>query len=317
MATNTCAGTGTELQVCIRKQAGSFFHGLRLSSGSWQGFYDALIVPNSADVRNLSCGGVWNELHVCLVKTDGRFFHAIRQADGSWVGFNDGSGIPNTDNIRDLSCAGVGNELHVCLVKTDGRFFHAIRQADGSWVGFNDAFGTMGHFEFDGDISGADRNTILDHHRMALSSVSTCSNLSASELAALQGAYMRVIRHSSTTQAGINAKATLNGSQIWVNFGVLFPQGSNEIAQTLVHEMMHCAGYTHPDRRDPPTGMSCASPNPTLFDCPLDNGVYYGTPPLRAELCIAGTQSDVARQASGASGGNCRLVDGVYVVRGD
>ena len=39
--------------------------------------------------------------------------------------------------------------------------------------------------------------------------------------------------------------------------------------------------------------MSCAAPDPRLFDCPNDNGVYYGTAPLRAEFCIAGDQSDV------------------------
>jgi hypothetical protein len=75
----------------------------------------------------------------------------------------------------------------------------------------------------------------------------------------------------------------------------VIPQGANEIAQTLVHVMMHCAGFTHPARRDPPAGMSCAAPNPALFDCPFDNGQYYGTPPLRSELCIAGNQSDVSR----------------------
>lgn len=58
--------------------------------------------------------------------------------------------------------------------------------------------------------------------------------------------------------------------------------------------MMHCAGFTHPTRRDPPAGSSCAAPNPAVFDCPGDNGVYYGTAPLRAEFCIAGDQSDVS-----------------------
>lgn len=57
--------------------------------------------------------------------------------------------------------------------------------------------------------------------------------------------------------------------------------------------MMHCAGFTRPVRRDPPPDMNCSAPNPALFDCPNDNGQYYGTPPLRAEFCIAGDQSDV------------------------
>ncbi len=55
---------------------------------------------------------------------------------------------------------------------------------------------------------------------------------------------------------------------------------------------MHCAGFGHPDRRDPPEGSSCTAPDPAVFDCPNDNGQYYGTAPLRAEFCIAGDQSD-------------------------
>ncbi|HEY5844911.1 MAG TPA: hypothetical protein VIU87_26235 [Mycobacterium sp.] len=80
-----------------------------------------------------------------------------------------------------------------------------------------------------------------------------------------------------------------------VNFSVLFPQGDEEISQTLIHEMMHCTGHRHDERRDPDPalGQSCAAPDPTVFDCPGDNGVYYGTPPLRAEFCIAGDQSDL------------------------
>jgi hypothetical protein len=82
-----------------------------------------------------------------------------------------------------------------------------------------------------------------------------------------------------------------------VNFGVLFPQGDEEISQTLIHEMMHCAGLTHPTRVDPPAGKSCADPPPRAFDCPNDEGKYYGTPPLRAEFCIAGDQSDLQGRA--------------------
>jgi hypothetical protein len=77
----------------------------------------------------------------------------------------------------------------------------------------------------------------------------------------------------------------LAAQSISVNFTNLFPQGDNEIAQTLLHVMMHCAGYTHAVRIDPPALNA---------DVPYDGGKYYGTPPLRAELCIAGQQSDTA-----------------------
>ena len=57
--------------------------------------------------------------------------------------------------------------------------------------------------------------------------------------------------------------------------------------------MMYGPGLEHPLQRDPPAGSSCAAPDPLVFDCPNDNGLYYGSPPLRAEFCIAGDQSDV------------------------
>ena len=152
----------------------------------------------------------------------------------------------------------------------------------------------LGHFTFATDISTENRTRLLDRHLFALTSIAGCGRLSQQERNDLiSKGYDKAIHHTTLNQAGTNASATVNGSRINVNFGVLFPQGDEEISQTLIHEMMHCAGYTHPTRRDAPAGSSCAAPNPAVFDCPNDNGVYYGTAPLRAEFCIAGDQSDV------------------------
>ena len=150
---------------------------------------------------------------------------------------------------------------------------------------FADVMGMYNRFRFDAGITVEQRRRLLERHSFALTRRATCGNLGSAERTKLLEAYRRTIQHSVTTQAGVNASAIVGGSRIWVNFGVLFPQGDNEIAQTLIHEMMHCAGYTHPVRRDPP------APNP---DVPGDNGPYYGTPPLRSEFCIAGTQSLIA-----------------------
>lgn len=46
------------------------------------------------------------------------------------------------------------------------------------------------------------------------------------------------------------------------------------IAQTLLHEMMHVAGYAHP-KRDPRKNHPCDPDDP-----------YYSSPPLRAERCV-------------------------------
>jgi hypothetical protein len=136
----------------------------------------------------------------------------------------------------------------------------------------------ISNFTFDADITASQRQKLIDCHTVAFGRIDACPRLNAAQKQALKGAYSRSIRHSATTKPGVNAYTYLNGSQIWVNFGVLFPQGDREISQTLIHEMMHCAGYTHPQR--------------TANDRPYDNGPYYSTPPLQAEICIAGQQSD-------------------------
>ncbi len=127
-------------------------------------------------------------------------------------------------------------------------------------------------------VSDANWARTLRRHEAAQDSIQTCTHLTDLEKSLLRGAYRKAINHSGTTEPGINARAEVSGDDVWINFGVLFPQGDTEIAQTLIHEMMHIAGFTHPDRRD-------------AIDRPYDGGPYYNSPPLRAELCIAGFQS--------------------------
>jgi hypothetical protein len=174
------------------------------------------------------------------------------------------------------------------------------------------------NFTFDDDITPAEVGMLRERHRFAFSRITSCENLHGNERAALIQAYQRAIRHSRSNDPDVNASARVGGSRIRVNFTNLFPQGPTEIAQTLIHEMMHCAGFTHPDRRDPDplAGMSCAAPNPELFDCPFDNGRYYGTPPLRAEVCIAGNQDDMRRLQKKAQDESC-VIDqsGVATIR--
>lgn len=135
------------------------------------------------------------------------------------------------------------------------------------------------NFTFENTITPAQRDKLIERHRFAYSRITACSTLSDEQKTALMLTYGRSINHGIDDRPGVNASAFLGGSQIFVNFDNLFPQGDREIAQTLIHEMMHCAGYTHPTRRDG-------------IDIPGDEGVYYGTPPLQSEICIAGVQSD-------------------------
>ncbi|WP_225888072.1 hypothetical protein [Myxococcus xanthus] len=142
-----------------------------------------------------------------------------------------------------------------------------------------DVLAMQDRFSFDtATVSGDNWARTLRRHEAAQDAIQTCTHLTNLEKSALRNAYRKAIRHSGTNEAGINARAELGGDDVWINFGVLFPQGDTEIAQTLIHEMMHIAGYSHPDRRNG-------------IDTPYDGGPYYNSAPLRAELCIAGFQS--------------------------
>jgi Repeat of unknown function (DUF5648) len=150
--------------------------------------------------------------------------------------------------------------------------------------------GLMSNFTFDAGISFNQKLRVMQRHAFAHFRARECNSLSPQERTNLLNAYQKAINHSVSTNPNENASSTIGGSQLWINFVNLFPLGDREIAQTLIHEMMHIAGYTHPQRCDqvtPPAPQLC---NP--IDVPGDNGLYYGTPPLRAELCIGGVQSD-------------------------
>lgn len=163
-----------------------------------------------------------------------------------------------------------------------------------------DVFTIFTNFTFDNAITAGQRATLLERHSFALSQICGCNNLQPQERTNLLQAYRRNIWHGINTTPGVNASAIVGGNQIRVNFGVLFPQGANEIAQTLIHEMMHCAGYTHPNR--------------TPQDSPLDGGAYYGSPPLQAEICIAGSQSDLLRVSEKADHDNCVVDDDGHTI---
>ncbi len=165
-----------------------------------------------------------------------------------------------------------------------------IRPGYADWQDvFEDIFHIYLHFTYQAGISQAQRDRLRARHVFAYNRIRNCGTLTASQQASLIRAYQRNIDHRISTDARANARAPVGGSNIEVNFANLFPLGDIEIAQTLIHEMMHCAGFRHPDRRDEdPTNPGAP------FDTPGDNGQYYGTPPLQAEICIAGAQSDMA-----------------------
>jgi hypothetical protein len=180
------------------------------------------------------------------------------------------------------------------LIRTDARFDAGANQLTYWWAYTSDRIFIGNNFTFDTRITANQVMTLLERHRFAYFQLFQCSNLSEAEKQALIRAYRKAIRHGIDPRPNVNASAFVNGDVLDVNFNVLFPQGDREIAQTLIHEMMHCAGYSHPNRQ------------PT--DRPFDGGVYYNSPPLRAEICIAGLQSDAERGAAAATKSGQRLL---------
>jgi hypothetical protein len=151
--------------------------------------------------------------------------------------------------------------------------------SDWHWPAtFQDCWTQIGsNFKFANQISVSRRNRLLERHRFAYSRIRGCGSLKAAERAALIEAYHRPIRHGINSNRRDNSSACVGMNQIFINFAKLFPKGDQEIAQSLIHEMMHCAGYSH--RKWLRT------------DSPMDGGTYYNSLPLQAELCIAGAQS--------------------------
>ena len=136
----------------------------------------------------------------------------------------------------------------------------------------------IGHnYTFDANITDAQQKKLLEQHRRAFAQAGACKSIAKQKPDVLE-VFSRAIHHDIETNPNANGSAFLNGSTVSINFTVLFPKGDDEIAQTLIHEMMHCAGHSHPTR--------------TASDVAGDGGVYFGTVPLQAELCVAGKQSD-------------------------
>jgi hypothetical protein len=174
------------------------------------------------------------------------------------------------------------------LIRTDARYDPSLRKRTFWWAYTTDRIFVGSNFIFDTRMTASQVNTLLERHRFAFFQISICGNLNDAEKNALITTYRKAIRHGIETRTGVNASAFLNGDQVFVNFNVLFPQGAMEIAQTLIHEMMHCAGFSHPNRQS--------------TDRPFDGGAYYSSPPLRSEVCIAGFQSDVVPEETTRSG---------------
>lgn len=205
--------------------------------------------------------------------------------------------IQTTTNIRNRD-----NLLYV--QENNGRRFTLSGSAhDGSretywWAYTTDRPFIGSNFTFDSNITKRQVLKLLERHRFAYFQLFNCNELDSPEKNKLWQIYQLTIHHGINTNPNVNASTQLNARYMNINFNNLFPAGDREISQTLIHEMMHCAGYDHPNKR------SC-SVNPYDCDRPYDGGAYYNSPPLRAELCIGGIQSLTCAPSS--DGKSCEI----------
>jgi hypothetical protein len=151
---------------------------------------------------------------------------------------------------------------------------------------YADVLALHSRFTFDAAFTAGQVSRLLERYSFAYERLVQCGNLTKQEKDDIRRAFRRAITNGISTNPRDNASAFVGGSHIDVNPGNFFGNSAQEQAQTLLHEMAHCAGHSHPDRRDCPPN---SAPN---CDIPFDNGPYYSTVPLRAEICIAGSQSD-------------------------
>ncbi len=143
-----------------------------------------------------------------------------------------------------------------------------------------DTIQTIGeNFIFDNaSISPQEKAQLLTAHRIAYFKIASCNSLQSDEKSRLFHTYTLPIRHYKLIGGTDFGLADAASKEIYVNLDALNNEAWNELPQTLIHEMMHCAGFTHPSKSD------------------LEK--YYDSPPLQAELCIAGLQSDSAEAES-------------------
>ncbi|KAJ6125878.1 hypothetical protein N7471_010371 [Penicillium samsonianum] len=131
-------------------------------------------------------------------------------------------------------------------------------------------------------INEVQQEMLRERHTWAYYRMSICDGLTNDEKYQLNEAYRNgFVLHYASQDSEV---ASSSRDELHLNFHKLFTLPEDEVAQILAHQMMHVAGYKHRKRHDPP------GPFP---DVPGDGGGYYGSTPLKAEMCIAGKQSDV------------------------
>ncbi|KGO51224.1 hypothetical protein PEX2_032580 [Penicillium expansum] len=107
-------------------------------------------------------------------------------------------------------------------------------------------FQPTGLFTFDPAFTDEQRYQILQAHSIAYERAGVCHSISGQEAGEVRGLYWVQIHHGIDTNPNNNASTTVGSRFIDVSITNLLSLSKNEIAQTLLHEML---GETNSDTR--------------------------------------------------------------------
>lgn len=150
-----------------------------------------------------------------------------------------------------------------------GGICNCIRSSDGRWGAWliKDGYAeqdsvypyevnhyTNFSYNFPNDL----KEQLIEAHEIALHYIGTCTALDPYHLNRLRWQYrIKQVIHNTwdsspcASDADAVGCAEIGGNRIWVKFDPNRIYTLNELAQLLIHEMMHIAGYDHPNRNDP------------------------------------------------------------------
>lgn len=140
--------------------------------------------------------------------------------------------------------------------------------------------GMYDRFDFTGSFTVQEKAAVLEANATALCRSLACTALTYEERDKLYEVYAQFAVHyheMKPPRDRVYASTGIRDNNTYINRSLFFGLPPDEQAMTIIHEMMHVAGYRHADER-PAAGTNAEKE-------------YFKTPPLRAEICIAGRQS--------------------------
>ncbi|WP_377267763.1 hypothetical protein [Peterkaempfera sp. SMS 1(5)a] len=272
--------------------AGTFYHSVRSTSGTWANFnplHGANGAATFAGSQESITGLPNGSSQVVGIGLDGNIYHTGRNVDGSWTAFDHITGANGATYFHgsDVAIAGMPDgSSQLVAIGNDGNIWHRVRNGDGSWTVFHTILGLNGAPAFkasrvqiaampDGSSQvlayGADKNMYLDI-RYANGSWSGWTEL-----------------------AGANGAATFQGPDLAITG---LPDGSSQILAignngSVYHEVRSAAGVF--------SGFQ-AIPGVTTTAMGASSIGIAGMPNGSSQVVAVGTDGNVWQTTRNASG---------------